>query len=42
VRDLRNELWQKMEPATLELSVQTEQHRLTTSGKLQQVRIQPL
>jgi len=42
VRDLRNELWQKMEPATFELSVQTAQNRLTASGKLQQPRIQPL
>jgi autotransporter translocation and assembly factor TamB len=42
VRDLRNELWQKMEPATFELSAQTAQNRLTASGKLQQPRIQPL
>jgi TamB, inner membrane protein subunit of TAM complex len=42
VRDLRNELWQKMEPATFELSVQTAQNQLTASGKLQQPRIQPL
>ncbi|MGE5212436.1 MAG: translocation/assembly module TamB domain-containing protein [Nitrospirota bacterium] len=42
VRDLRNELWQKMEPATFELSAQTEQNRLTATGKLQQARIQPL
>jgi len=42
VRDLRNELWQKMEPATFELSAQTEQNRLTATGKLQQPRIQPL
>ena len=42
VRDLRNELWQKMEPATFELSAQTEQNRLTAIGKLQQPRIQPL
>ena len=42
VRDLRNELWPKMEPATFELSVQTAQNRLTASGKLQQPRIQPL
>jgi autotransporter translocation and assembly factor TamB len=42
VRDLRNELWPKMEPATFELSAQTAQNRLTASGKLQQLRIQPL
>jgi autotransporter translocation and assembly factor TamB len=42
VRDLRNELWPKMEPATFELNVQTAQNRLTASGKLQQPRIQPL
>jgi TamB, inner membrane protein subunit of TAM complex len=42
VRDLRNELWQKMEPATFELSAHTAQNRLTISGKLQQPRIQPL
>jgi len=42
VRDLRNEQWQKIEPATFELSAQTAQNRLTASGKLQQPRIQPL
>jgi hypothetical protein len=42
VRDLRNEQWQKMEPATFELSAQTTQNQLTASGKLQQPRIQPL
>ena len=42
VRDLRNEQWPKMEPATFELSAQTAQNRLTASGKLQQPRIQPL
>ncbi len=42
VRDLRNELWPKMEPATFELSAQTAQNRLTASSKLQQPRIQPL
>ena len=42
VRDLRNELWPKMESATFELSGQTTQNRLTASGKLQQPRIQPL
>jgi hypothetical protein len=42
VRDLRNEQWPKMEPATFELSAQTAQNQLTASGKLQQARIQPL
>jgi TamB, inner membrane protein subunit of TAM complex len=42
VRDLRNEQWRNMEPATFELSAQTGQNRLTASGKLQQPRIQPL
>jgi autotransporter translocation and assembly factor TamB len=42
VRDLRNELWPKMEPATFELTAQSAQNRLTASGKLQQPRIQPL
>jgi hypothetical protein len=41
IRDLRNELWPKMEPATFELSAQARQDRLTFSGKLQQARIQP-
>jgi hypothetical protein len=42
VRDLRNEYWPKMEPATFELSAQAAQNRLTLSGKLQQTRIQPV
>ncbi len=41
VRDLRSEYWPKMEPATLELSAQAAQDRLTLVGKLQQARIQP-
>src|SRR5436309_13537552 len=41
-RDLRNEYWPKMEPATFELSAQATQNRLTISGKLQQARIQPV
>ena len=41
VRDLRNEQWPKMEPATFELSAQVAQDRLTVAGKLQQPRIQP-
>src|SRR5206468_9811801 len=42
VRDLRNEYWPKMEPATFELSAQAAQNRLTITGKLQQTRIQPV
>jgi TamB, inner membrane protein subunit of TAM complex len=41
IRDLRNEFWPKMEPATFELSAQAAQNRLTILGKLQQARIQP-
>jgi autotransporter translocation and assembly factor TamB len=41
IRDLRNELWPKMEPATFELNAQATQNRLTILGKLQQARIQP-
>ena len=41
IRDLRNELWPKMEPATFEVSAQAAQNRLTILGKLQQARIQP-
>ena len=41
-RDLRNEYWRQMEPATLELSAQAAQNRLTISGKLQQARLQPI
>jgi autotransporter translocation and assembly factor TamB len=41
-RDLRNEYWPKMEPATFELTAQTAQDRLTFSGKLQQARLQPV
>jgi hypothetical protein len=41
MRDLRNEQWPKMEPATFELSAQAAQNRLTVLGKLQQARIQP-
>jgi autotransporter translocation and assembly factor TamB len=42
MRDLRNERWPKMEPATFDLSAQAAHDRLTISGKLQQPRIQPL
>jgi autotransporter translocation and assembly factor TamB len=41
-RDLRNEYWPKMEPATFGLSAQAAQNRLTISGKLQQPRLQPV
>jgi len=40
-RDLRNEQWPKMEPATFQLSAQATQNRLTAVGRLQQARIQP-
>jgi hypothetical protein len=42
MRDLRNERWPKMEPATFDLSAQVIRDRLTVTGKLQQARIQPL
>jgi hypothetical protein len=42
VRDIRNEYWPKMEPGTLDLTVQATQNQFTASGKLQQPRIQPL
>jgi autotransporter translocation and assembly factor TamB len=42
MRDLRNDRWPKMEPATFGLSAQTVHDRLTVFGKLQQARIQPL
>jgi autotransporter translocation and assembly factor TamB len=42
MRDLRNDRWPKMEPATFELSAQSVHDRLTVLGKLQQARIQPL
>ncbi len=42
VRDLRNDTWPKMEPATFDLNAQASQNRLTVLGKLQQARIQPL
>src|SRR5213075_3377164 len=41
-RDLRNDRWPKMEPATFELRSQAVHDRLTVLGKLQQARIQPL
>jgi TamB, inner membrane protein subunit of TAM complex len=42
MRDLRNEQWPKMDPATFELSAQAAQDRLTVAGKLQQARVQPV
>ncbi|MGB9475832.1 MAG: translocation/assembly module TamB domain-containing protein, partial [Candidatus Udaeobacter sp.] len=42
VRDLRNDTWPKMEPATFDLNAQASQNRLTVLGKLEQARIQPL
>jgi len=41
-RDLRNERWPKMEPATFQLSAQVANNRLTAWGELQQARIQPM
>jgi len=42
MRDLRNDRWPKMEPATFDLNAQAVHDRLTILGKLQQARIQPL
>jgi hypothetical protein len=42
MRDLRNERWPKMEPATFDLNAQVVHDRLAVLGKLQQARIQPL
>jgi len=42
MRDLRNDRWPKMEPATFDLNAQAVHDRLTVLGKLQQARIQPL
>jgi autotransporter translocation and assembly factor TamB len=42
MRDLRNDRWPKMEPATFTLNTQSVHDRLTVQGKLQQARIQPL
>jgi TamB, inner membrane protein subunit of TAM complex len=42
MRDLRNDTWPKMEPATFDLSAQAVHDHLTVLGKLQQARIQPL
>jgi autotransporter translocation and assembly factor TamB len=42
MRDLRNDRWPKMEPATFDLNAQAVHDRLTVLGKLQQARIQAL
>ena len=42
MRDLRNEEWPDVEPATMDLSAQATHGRLAISGKLQQRRIRPL
>jgi autotransporter translocation and assembly factor TamB len=42
MRDLRNDRWPKMEPATFDLNAQAVHDRLTVLGKLQQARIQSL
>jgi autotransporter translocation and assembly factor TamB len=42
MKDLRNDTWPKMEPATFDLNAQASQNRLAVLGKLQQTRIQPL
>jgi hypothetical protein len=42
MRDLRNDRWPKMEPATFDLDAQAVHDRLTVLGRLQQARIQPL
>ena len=41
MRDLRNDRWPKMDPATFDLNAQAAHDRLTIVGKLQQARIQP-
>jgi autotransporter translocation and assembly factor TamB len=42
MRDLRNDRWPKMQPATFDLNAQAVHDRLTVLGKLQQAQIQPL
>jgi hypothetical protein len=42
VRDLRSEKLPNFEPATVDLSMQSQHNRLTAFGKLQQSKIQPL
>ena len=42
MRDLRSELWPKLEPATFDLTAEVAHDRLAIAGKLQQTRIQPL
>ena len=42
MRDLRSEKLPKLEPASFDLSVQSQHDRLSVSGKLQQAKIQPM
>jgi TamB, inner membrane protein subunit of TAM complex len=42
IRDLRSERFAKLEPASFDLSVQSQHDRLSISGKFQQAKIQPL
>jgi autotransporter translocation and assembly factor TamB len=42
MRDLRSERLAKLEPATVNLSAQSQHNQLTVSGRLQQANIQPM
>jgi hypothetical protein len=42
MRDLRSENFAKLEPASVDLSAQSQGNKLAISGKLQQAKIQPL
>jgi translocation-and-assembly-module (TAM) inner membrane subunit TamB-like protein len=42
MRNLRSEKFEKLEPASFDLTVQSQHDRLSISGKLQQAKIQPL
>ena len=42
MRDLRSELLPSLEPATFDLSAQSQRNQLSISGKLQQAKIQPI
>jgi hypothetical protein len=42
MRDLRSEKFEKLEPASFDLSMQSQHDRLSISGKLQQAKIQPM
>lgn len=42
MRDLRSENFPKLEPASVDLSAQSQGNKLAISGKLQQAKIQPL